>query len=352
MQRWARTRVAATLIALAAVGCAGCHTAARAPVAAAGVPRELDKMTIPDYVIEPPDVLRITAIRLVPLPPYRIQPLDALTVNVTGTFPNQPIAGVYPVSPDGRIDLGFSYGTVAVLDKTTPEVEAAVTELLSGRLKDLRVAVSLAQLGAVQQVQGEHLVSPDGKVTLGAYGSVRVVGKTRDEAKAAIEAHLGKYLFRPEVALDVAGYNSKVYYLVTDGGGAGEQVVRVPFTGNETVLDAVSQINGLPNGASRKHVWVARPAVPAQGGCPCQVLPVDWPGIVECGDAATNYQVLPGDRVYVKAQPLVRVDNALARALSPVERVLGVGLLGSTIYRNVSLNNRNVGAGTVIGVIP
>jgi polysaccharide export outer membrane protein len=150
---------------------------------------------------------------------------------------------------------------------------------------------------------------------------------TLDEAKAAVERHLGQFLYRPQISLDVIGYNSKVYYVVTDGGGLGEQVVRLPATGNETVLDAVSYINGLPPVASRKRIWVSRPAPP---GCPRQILPVDWDAVVRGGETATNYQILPGDRVYVMAKPIVTFDTALARLAAPIERVLGVALLGRT----------------------
>jgi polysaccharide export outer membrane protein len=342
MGYWTRARALVLIALVPAVGCRG-PGGGGYPVAE--LPRELDKVSLPDYVIEPPDILRINAVRLLPQQPYRVQPLDALDVRSTETFPNQPVAGVYPVSPDGTVDLGFNYGTVVVLDKTLGEAKAAIADQLRKRIKDPEVTVALAQAGALQQIQGDHLVGPDGKVTLGVYGSVRVVGMTREQAKAAIEAHLSGYLFRPQLALDVIGYNSKVYYLITDGGGAGEQVFRLPITGNETVLDAVSQINGLPSVASKKHIWLARP-VPCEAG-QFQTFPVDWKSIAECGATGTNYQLLPGDRVYVKAQPLVTADNAMARFLAPVERVLGVTLLGSTIGRDIAqiraLNRNNTG---------
>ena len=57
---------------------------------------------------------------------------------------------------------------------------------------------------------------------------------------------------------------------------------------------------------------------------------MDWDAIVRGGETATNYQILPGDRVYVMAKPIVTFDTALARALAPIERVLGVSLLGRT----------------------
>ena len=91
-------------------------------------------------------------------------------------------------------------------------------------------------------------------------------------------------------------YNSKVYYVITDGGGYGEQVYPIPVTGNETVLDAIAKINGLPAVSSKKRVWIAR----ATPGCTNpNILPVDWCGITKKGFAATNYQVFPNDRIYV-----------------------------------------------------
>ena len=54
--------------------------------------------------------------------------------------------------------------------------------------------------------------------------------------------------------------------IITTFAGNGEQVVRLPITGNETVLDGISQIGGL-SAVSSKKVWIARPA-PASPSCP------------------------------------------------------------------------------------
>src|SRR5438270_577635 len=81
----------------------------------------------------------------------------------------------------------------------------------------------LAEYRGQQQVRGEHLVRPDGTVGLGTYGEVHLAGFTLLEAKAAIEAHLSQFIQKPEISLDVAGYNSKVYFVVFDQGGFGMQ---------------------------------------------------------------------------------------------------------------------------------
>ena len=47
----------------------------------------------------------------------------------------------------------------------------------------------------------------------------------------------------------------------------------------------------------------------------------------------------PGDRVYVKAQRLVSIDRTLARLISPIERIFGITLLGSSTYNSISGRN-------------
>jgi AsmA protein len=86
-----------------------------------------------------------------------------------------------------------------------------------------------------------------------------LVGQTLQEAKSSIEAHLSQYLQEPEVSVEVFAYNSKNYYVITQGAGLGDGVTRFPVTGNETVLDAVSSIGGLSQLSSRR-MWISRPA--------------------------------------------------------------------------------------------
>ncbi len=316
------------------------------------VPKELNKVTHPPYTVEAPDVLLIDAQRLIPLPPYKVEPLDVLYLFAPGAPEKDPINGLYPVDPDGTINLGPTYGgAVRVVDLTVSEIEKVLGKQLKAFLKEPAVTVSLAQSRGVQQVRGEHLVRPDGTVGLGGYGSVYVAGMTLPQVKLAVEQHLSKYLFKPEVAVDVLAYNSKFYYVITDFAGNGEQVQRLPNTGNETVLDAIALIGGL-SPVSSKRVWVARPA---PDGCGDQILPVDWKAITRRGQAKTNYQVLPGDRVFVMSQPLTKVDTYLGRVIAPVERVFGVTLLGASTVQTVQGNNNVFGnntGGTVVNVVP
>lgn len=287
-------------------------------------PRELSKVILPTYRIEPPDILLIDAVHVVPKPPYRLRTLDSLQLEVQGTLPDAPIAGIYVIEPGGVIRLGGPYGSVRVADLTLEEATQAIQRHLQQYLTAPVVSVTLAEMAAKQQIAGEHLVAPDGTVTLGTYGSVPVVGCTLAEAKMAIEAHLAQFLDRPEVSVDVYAYNSKVYYVVTQGAGMGDAVYRFPVTGNETVLDAISQINGLQQ-VSSKRIWIARPTAQPGG---VQILPVNWEAITAQASPTSNYQVLPGDRIFIAEDKLIALDTNLAKFTAPLERIMGFSLLG------------------------
>jgi polysaccharide export outer membrane protein len=297
------------LIGLLPLGCVGPnarmigpHSSGQIMLSPPGaVPNELNAVTLPEYVIEPPDVLQIEAV------------LRVVKERDNG-------AGDEVKSADKR--------------KETVEYSDEVSDL------------------PVHSIRNQFQVQPDGFVHLGAYGSVPVSGLTVNQARLAIRKALaaqidvssgGKSEDSLIVIVSVVQYNSKVYYVHTDGGGAGERVVKLPITGKEFVSDAIANIGGLPVEASKRNIWVARrtPELNEQ-----QILPVDWVGISQWGVTATNYQLFPGDRVYVKAQRLVTVDNTLARILAPVQQIFGATLLGTQttnqlIGRGIGFNGNN-----------
>jgi polysaccharide export outer membrane protein len=302
------------------------------PPFGACVPTEKDKSSLPPYTVEPPDILLVELVRLVPKPPYRIQGGDELQIITEPAEANLSARGFF-VDPQGRIDLGPRFRKVQVAGLTTDEAEAAVQAAVAEVFREPDVSLTLVQSAAMQPVTGEHLVSPDGTVNLGTYGLVYVAGMTLPEAKQAIESHLAQYLDQPQVSVSVFAYNSKVYYVITQGAGQGDVVTRLPVTGNETVLDAIAQINGL-SPLSSKRIWIARPA-PSGVGCDV-ILPVDWNQITAGAATATNYQVLPGDRVFVAEHKLIAIDSMISRITAPIERIFGTTLLSTQTIQTIN----------------
>jgi polysaccharide export outer membrane protein len=200
----------------------------------------------------------------------------------------------------------------------------------------------------VQPVRGQHLVRPDGTVSLGIYGQAFVGGMTLDQARASIGQVLGQRIkeFDPtkELNVDVLAYNSKFYYIITDGGGYGQQVYRLPITGSETVLDAIAQIYGTPAVAAKDRIWVARRSCSSGTGAP-QKLPVNWTAVAQCGDPTTNYQLVPGDRIFVQSDALIRVDSWLGKIYAPIQRTFGLILLGSETVNSLKGGTGSSGTG-------
>lgn len=348
-------------VALAACSVGGCAHSNRITkdslweISASDIPRELDMATIPAYRVAPPDILILEAVNNIRPAKDPLRAGDELIIRASNTFPVDPtgdqtmnefkiIRNVYRVQTDGTVDLGPEYGSVPVEGMTVDDSKAALEAHLKDAvgLADPKVAVSLPNVNGRQEIAGEHLVRPDGTVSLGIYGSVYVAGMTVDEIKHAVEAHLEEFIHQPEIQVDVNAYNSKKYYVITDGGGFGETVVPLPYTGNETVLDALANIQGLSE-VSSKTMWVSRPA--PNGTEVAQKLPVDWRAITEDGVTTTNYQLLPGDRIYIQADHLITLDSVLSKILAPVNRIFGLILLGTSTVRTLEGQNSGFGNG-------
>ena len=296
------------------------------------VPRELEKVTLPRYVIEPPDILLVEGVKLVPKSPHRVETFDVLLIRVIGAFPEQPIDNTYNVDADGTVNLGPTYGRISVVGQTIEEAEDQIRAQLSKVLTDVDVSVSLVASAGAQAITGQHLVAMDGRVNLGTYGSVYVAGMTLDETRAAIEQKLTERLDDPEVFVDVLAYNSKVYYIITQGAGLGDDVTRQPITGNETVIDAVAALGGISQ-VSSTRMWIARPA-PNGVGCE-QILPIQWNDIAQGASTATNYQLMPGDRLFIAQDRLMNFNTVVGKILNPFERIFGIVSLGTSMANRI-----------------
>ncbi len=264
------------------------------------VPREFEKMALPPYVVEPPDILLIQA-------------SNRITLRL------QAIQGQHLVGPDGTVNLGI-YGKVRVagltLEQVADAVAARLLEIMPGLLRGVP--------------KYDPKLDKDVPNTEGAY-----VKDWRQDF-SSLE------LIKKELQVDVLVYSSKFYYVITDGGGYGQQVYPFPIKGNETVLDALANVNGLPAVASKKRVWVARAT---RAGQPPKILPVDWMAVAKCGSGETNYQLFPGDRVYVDSNNLIKADTFLSKLYSPVLRTLGVTLLGAATVNSIKGTSSGLGGG-------
>jgi hypothetical protein len=116
------------------------------------------------------------------------------------------------------------------------------------------------------------------------------------------------------VFVDITAYNSKNYHVEGDVLTTGQ----LPYTGNETVLDALEHAGGLLPTAEPKDVRLVRPA---RNGKPSRVYKVDLEAIQEKGDVASNYQIFAGDRLIVGRNEVVKRTVELERVAAPLSTV-------------------------------
>jgi polysaccharide export outer membrane protein len=153
--------------------------------------------------------------------------------------------------------------------------------------------VQPADLDSPVRLPGDQPILPDGTINLGKYGLLQVAGKTVPEIEAMVKgAVLAQTKDAGFITVRVVARVSKVYYVIGEVNSPGA----FPLQGRETVLDGIMQAGGLTQNGSRDNIILSRPTRPS---CPRIVLPVCWHNIVELGDTSTNYQLAPGDRIYV-----------------------------------------------------
>ena len=144
-----------------------------------------------------------------------------------------------------------------------------------------------------------------------------------------------------EVNVDVIAYNSKVYYVITDGGGYGQQVYRLPITGSETVLDAVGQIGGLPPVSSKKKIRVARATWDIRTPMRC-CRSTGSPSASVARRPPTT-RLPPATASSSSPTRSIRTDSFLSKLFSPVQRTLGVTLLGAATVNSIKGSSSGFG---------
>lgn len=154
----------------------------------------------------------------------------------------------------------------------------------------LQIEVSGLARKQRQSIQGEHLVRPDGTVSLGLYGSVSISGLSLEQARAAIVKHLAPHAKKRQwdVQVGVASWDNEVFYVITPGKD-GQQVERFKLSRGETVASVLERNE---TAATTGPVWLARPSG--------EVLKVNWPSMKKQG---ANYVPEAGDRLYVGCSP-------------------------------------------------
>lgn len=322
--------------------------------------------------------------------PIVIEPPDILVVEVLEALPGRPITGERLVRADGTISLGF-YGDIHVRGLTVEQAKVKI-------LLHLRRFLNDQSLGLVEfrpvEIEGEmnddapprppapgadgDKVLPDPPATLppssrpadleappaaqqpGRPSARRVAlqipkaetprqagtppaGEQRSAPRSKPEVEIvelddgmglvavaNKPAASSRVFVDIASHNTKAYYVTGDVGSPG----RLPFTGGETVLDAINYAGGFIPTAEPADIHLYRPP---HAGKPARDYPIDYAAILK-GDSRANLQVFPGDRLVVGRNPVVKKTIEIDRAMAPVNSMMSASLHYATLARSLGLS--------------
>ncbi|TWT67120.1 Polysaccharide biosynthesis/export protein [Allorhodopirellula solitaria] len=199
------------------------------------------------------------------LPPHRLQPGDAVLIEPVSLDRDLRLPADQTVLADGTIDLG-PYGRVVVAGHQLEQAEALIEN----------------QIDFQAQSQAE---------------SCRRAGRDPEQISGRSDPHQSD-------ACDSIAINVRLlepvhrFYVLGEVNAPGAY----PLSGYETVLDAIVASGGLTSSANPCQILLSRPSEP----CDCRVtLPVCYREIVQMGNTASNYQLRPGDRIFVASRSCV-----------------------------------------------
>ncbi len=195
------------------------------------------------------------------LSPHRLQPGDTVLIEPVSLDRDLRLPADQTVLADGTIDLG-SYGRIVVAGQEIEQAEALIEQQIDFQTREQLEARRRA--GCKPKQSGGSLASEP------------------DECDSiAINVRLLEPVHR--------------YYVLGEVNAPGAY----PLSGYETVLDAIVTAGGLTNSANPCQILLSRPSEP----CECRVtLPVCYREIVQLGNTASNYQLRPGDRIFVASR--------------------------------------------------
>lgn len=224
------------------------------------------------------------------------QPLDSYLVGIGDTIFVEPVSfdatirlpGDQVVKPDGRISIG-EFGLYQATQKTVEQIEYEIQSIIDSQIRT-KLEIEYREERHRAQRSTPAIVRPGFEQSSATgYDDSAAEEQAR---RVALEQRIAERLKQNEISVRLVNWESKKIYVLGEVNSPGY----FGFTGNQTVLDAILEAGGLNARANHHQIVVSRPT--SCGSCRV-VMKVCYDQVVQLGDTSTNYQLLPGDRVFV-----------------------------------------------------
>jgi polysaccharide export outer membrane protein len=224
------------------------------------------------------------------------QPLESYLIEVGDTIFVEPVSfdatirlpGDQVIKPDGSISIG-EFGVYQASQKTVEQIEMEIQSIIDSEIR----------LGLESEYREERLresgLTPDTarpEFEEDDAESEEELAEAEQERRAALEERISERIKQNEISVRLVNWESKKIYVLGEVNSPGY----FGYTGNQTVLDALLEAGGLTTKANHHQIIVSRPT--PCGSCRV-VMKVCYDQVVQLGDTSTNYQLHPGDRVFV-----------------------------------------------------
>ncbi len=166
------------------------------------------------------------------------------------------------------------------------------------------------------QIERELTVRPDGRISFDLIGDVEARGRTVEEVRLDIATRLKEFIVQPDVTVLLTTSQSRTFFILGEVNRPGAY----PIIGDVSAVHALGLGGGPTRMASLDNAKLVRPSPEGE-----LTYPIHFGAITEHGYGATNYQLQPGDVVYVPPNLSARIGYALQLIFFPLQQVLGLG---------------------------
>jgi polysaccharide export outer membrane protein len=263
---------------------------------------------------------------IVPLNEYVVEISDTVSIEPVSFDATIRLPGDQVVKPDGNVTLG-EFGLYQAAGKTLEQMQLEIQAEIDSQIRAKKEVEFSKEQTRLSQLRADETFAPKLGFEVNALDDSKtdddldldeetdsdtesedvILARERRTARLNFEQELDKTLSQNRISVRLTNWDSKKIYVLGEVNSPGAFLYR----GNETVLDAIIEAGGIGTKANHHAIIVSRPS--SCGDCRT-VMKVCYDQIVQLGDASTNYQLLPGDRVYV---PSLSFMDDLKQSLNP-----------------------------------
>lgn len=243
-----------------------------------------------------------------PLPNYFLDIGDSILVEAVKFDATIRLPGDQVIKPDGHISLG-EFGEYMAVGKTVQQIRVEVQQIIDDYIRqDREIAFEIERRRReddrriadrrdreLETGDDNDVDVTDTDLSLSGSGNDLSLGTIEDEeARIALDRRISESILKNQISVRLVTWDSKKIYVLGEVNSPGS----FDYDGTHTVLDAIIEAGGLSSKANEHQIIVARPTTCSS----CRiVMTVCYDQVVQLGDTTTNYQLMPGDRVFVPA---------------------------------------------------